>query len=70
MGATTSTELLAAIGRLPRDSFSFDELRTAVPVDYEALKDLVFELLSEKPPRLRQVFDKQAGEMRFMQAKS
>lgn len=50
---------------LPQDSFTFDELRKDVATDYETLKDIIFTLLSEATPSIRQVFDPATQAMRF-----
>jgi type I restriction enzyme, S subunit len=53
----------AIIQQMPLKRFSFDELRSRVTTDYESLKDIVFALLSESEPLLRQVFDEKAQAM-------
>ena len=58
--------LRAAIADMPGDGFSFEELRGRVPGDYEELRDLLFELLGQPVPPLRQVFDRNNGAVRFM----
>lgn len=55
----------AIIQKMPMKRFSFDELKNLVPTDYESLKDIVFVLLSESKPLLRQVFDDKAQAMRL-----
>lgn len=52
------------------DSFTFDEVRSRVPGDYEALKEALFELLGDSNPRLRQEFDPLAKVLRFAKVKS
>ncbi|VVN06881.1 Type-1 restriction enzyme EcoKI specificity protein [Pseudomonas fluorescens] len=47
------------------ESFSFDDLREALSIDYESLKEFVFDLLSENPPTFEQVFDKNIGSVYF-----
>jgi type I restriction enzyme S subunit len=54
------------IRQLPKDTFSFDELRANIPGNYESLKDIVFALLDEAEPNLKQVFNQEAGAMRFV----
>lgn len=56
------------IQQMPQNRFSFDELRNQVTTDYEALKDIVFALLAESEPVLRQVFDENVQAMRFEKA--
>ncbi len=45
--------------------FTFDEIRKNVALDYEQLRDGLFELLNEKKPVLRQVFDKTKPGIKF-----
>jgi type I restriction enzyme S subunit len=54
-----------AIARLPKDRFTFEELSTALQADYDPLKDIIFDLLGESKPTLKQVFDSRAKTMRF-----
>ena len=54
------------IGQLPRNMFSFDELRENIPGDYDKLKDIVFALLSEPEPTITQIFDEASQAMRFI----
>ncbi|KAA9346644.1 restriction endonuclease subunit S [Larkinella humicola] len=49
--------VLESIRFLPDGPFTFDELRRQLAVEYDALKEAVFTLLSEKQPALKQVFD-------------
>ena len=58
--------LRAAIADMPGDGFSFAELRGRIPGDYEELRDLLFDLLGQSVPPLRQVFDRSSGAVRFM----
>lgn len=55
--------------QLPHDSFTFDELRQRFSADYDTLKDVVFQLLGEEHPKLRQVFDPATSAMRFEKVK-
>jgi type I restriction enzyme S subunit len=57
------------IGKLPKNRFSFAELSATLPADYDLLKDIVFELLDEKKPSLKQVFATKAKEMQFQKVK-
>ena len=54
------------IRQLPKDTFSFDELREKLPDDenYDLLKDILFDLLDKAD--IRQVFDRQSQAMRFV----
>ena len=54
------------IRKLPEDTFSFDELREKIPGDYEQLKSILFNLLSEDNPVISQIFDKSVEAMRFV----
>ena len=54
------------INQLPNNMFSFDELREKLAGDYDTLKDIVFELLSESKPSITQVFDETSQAMRFL----
>jgi hypothetical protein len=40
-----------------------------VPGDYESLKDVLFELLSEVPASIKQVFDVKARAMQLVKVK-
>ncbi len=59
----------AAIAQLPSNRFSFDELSPALQADYDPLKDILFELLGEAKPALRQVFDAKTKTMQFERIK-
>jgi type I restriction enzyme S subunit len=54
------------IRQLPKDTFSFDELREKLPDDenYDLLKDILFDLLDKAD--IRQVFDRESQAMRFI----
>jgi type I restriction enzyme S subunit len=54
---------------MPHDQFTFDDLRGHLASDYESLKGIVFELLGEADPSLRQVFDTGAQALRFVRLK-
>src|SRR5262249_2742172 len=70
MATTLTTDTLKEIIRgLPTDQFTFDELRGQVSADYEALKDVVFALLSEAPASIKQVFDTEVKTMRLARVK-
>ena len=70
MATTLTTDTLKEIIRaLPTDQFTFDDLRRQVSADYETLKDLVFDLLSEAPAILKQVFDMEDKTMRLVRVK-
>jgi type I restriction enzyme S subunit len=70
MPITPTTDTLKEIIRgLPTDQFTFDDLRRQVSADYETLKDLVFDLLSETPAILKQVFDMEDKTMRLVRVR-
>ncbi len=54
------------IRQLPKDTFSFDDLREKLPDDenYDLLKDILFDLLDKAD--IRQVFDRESQAMRFV----
>lgn len=60
---TDEDAIAAAIRTLPVGQLSFDELRRKVPCEYELLRQVVFDLLAESPPALRQVFNERAKAM-------
>jgi type I restriction enzyme S subunit len=62
----TEDTLKEAIFSLPKEKFSFDELREKFPADYEQLKTVLFNLLGEPNPVITQVFDPSARAMRFI----
>ena len=68
MTKMTEESVKEAISQLPKDKFSFDELRENIPGDYDSLKDILFALLSEAEPSLKQVFDQEEQTMRFVRA--
>ena len=49
--------LLAAVIKLKKDQFTFDELRLAIDANYEDLKATWFNLLQEPNTPIRQIFD-------------
>lgn len=52
------------------DQISFEEFRSAIPLDYEMLKDFVYQLLDENNPIIEQEFNQQTGRMSFKRVKS
>lgn len=64
----TEESVKEAIRQLPKDKFSFDELRENIPGNYDLLKDILFALLSEAEPSLKQVFDREEQAMCFVRA--
>jgi type I restriction enzyme S subunit len=65
MRSTPKDAIKVAILRLKVSIFSFDELRAQVTGDYDSVKDALFELLEERKPVVRQVFDEEAKTMQF-----
>lgn len=61
--------VLESIRILPDDQFTFDELRRQLAVEYDVLKEAVFQLLSEKEPALKQIFDSGKQTMKFIRLK-
>ncbi len=68
MTKVTKETVKKVIDQFPQERFSFDELRKKAPADYEALKEVLFTLLSETEPYLKQVFDQDAKAMRFIRS--
>jgi len=54
-----------AIFALPKDIFTFADLRAVAPGEYDTLTDIVFELLAEKRAPLKQVFNEKTKQMHF-----
>ena len=63
MSISDQDSVKAAILNLKTDRFSFDELRDQAGGDYESLKGILFKLLEEPRPVVRQVFDQEAKAM-------
>lgn len=51
------------------DRFTFDDLEVDLHVEYELLKDALFDLLSDPNPSITQYFDKSSGKMFFKRTK-
>jgi type I restriction enzyme S subunit len=68
MTKMTKESVKEVIRQLPKDKFSFDELRENLTGDYDSLKDILFTLLSEAEPVLTQVFDQEERTMCFFRA--
>lgn len=66
MTKLTAQSVKDLIRQLPDDRFNFDDLRTRASTDYETLKEIVFDLLSEAKPTVKQVFDTKAKSMWFV----
>jgi type I restriction enzyme, S subunit len=54
------------IHQLPMDILSFADLRKNIPGDYDSVKDILFTLLDEAEPIIRQVFDGKEKTMHFV----
>ena len=65
MSICDKDSIKAAILSLKTDRFSFDELRNQAGGDYESLKGVLFQLLEEPSPVVRQVFDQEAKAMKL-----
>ena len=65
MSIPDKDSIKAVILSLKTDRFSFDELRDQAGGDYESLKGVLFELLEEPSPVVRQVFDQEAKAMQL-----
>ena len=66
MTKPTAESVKDIIRQMPEDRFTFNDLRSRVPADYDTLKDIVFALLAESKPSLKQDFDTEACAMRFV----
>lgn len=66
MSKATAESIRGVIRQLPNDRFTFDDLNSRASTDYEALKDILFVLLAEAQPTLKQVFDTKSQSMRFI----
>ena len=65
MSISNKDSVKAAILNLKADRFSFDELRDQAGGDYESLKEILFKLLEEQSPVVRQFFDQEAKAMKL-----
>ena len=66
MPKLTAESAKHAIRQMPTDRFSFEDLRVLFSVDYENLREVLFELLGEPQPAITQMFDPQAKTMCFV----
>lgn len=64
----TGDSVKEIIQNLPQDSFSFDELREQLSGDYDEIKDILFNLLAEPNPQIKQVFDITTQAIRFIRS--
>ena len=65
MSISDKDSIKEVILSLESDRFSFDELRDQAGGDYESLKGILFELLEEQNPVVRQFFDKEVKAMKL-----
>lgn len=49
----------------PSEILSFDEIRASISIDYEVLKESIFQALASERRTIEQFFDKASGEIRF-----
>ena len=62
----TGDSVKEIIQKLPQDNFSFDELREKLSGDYDEIKNILFNLLAEPNPQIKQVFDTTTQTIRFI----
>ncbi len=58
--------VMAAVAKMKTAEFTFDDLRKALPSDYEGLKQTVFDLLQEPNAELTQRFDETTEQMKLV----
>lgn len=58
-----------AIDNMDMDIFTFDDLHVQFLSDYDTLKDIVFELLNDTKPTIKQMFDTKKQTMCFVKVK-
>ena len=56
----------AAVAKMKSAEFTFDDLRKALPSDYEGLKQTIFDLLQEPDSGLGQRFDEATEQMKLV----
>jgi type I restriction enzyme, S subunit len=54
-----------AIAKIDAETFSFDELSRNLPSSYDSIKDILFSMLDESTPAIRQTFDKKSKKILF-----
>lgn len=69
MDKITEEFVREVICKFPEDFFTFDEIFEKIPGDYDSLKNILFDLLSESEPSLTQVFDREQEIMYFFREK-
>lgn len=65
MKKNATTAIKEMVSKNRSKEYTFDDIRSALSLDYEELRDGLFELLNEEEPLLRQVFDKSKPGMVF-----
>jgi type I restriction enzyme S subunit len=65
MAKATKEFVVEAIRRLPHETFSMDDLRLAVPGSYDALQEILFDLLDDPSSLVMQKFDSSGKTMRL-----
>jgi type I restriction enzyme, S subunit len=70
MKKLTAKSVKEVIFQLSNDMFSFEQLHQEIPSNYESLKDIIFELLSEPNPSITQFFDDSVKAMFFVRGNS
>lgn len=69
MSKATAQSVKDIIRELPDDRFTFSDLSSRASTDYETLKDILFVLLAETQPLLKQVFNTKTQSMQFVRVK-
>lgn len=70
MKPTSKENLSEIVKRMPKDVFTFDELRDAASRDYESLKDELFVLLADTQSGLQQFFDAEQKSMKLKRVRA
>lgn len=65
MKKLTNESVRKVISEMP-EHFTFEELRSRIPGNYDVLTEIIFKLLREPQPLIKQVFDPESGAMRFV----
>ncbi len=65
MTKLSAESVKAVIHQMQKKRFSFNELQTLAPGDYDDLKDILFLLMSETTPLIKQMFDEETKKMIF-----
>lgn len=65
MKKITKEDLKEWVTNYQDNTFTFDILKNSISSDYDELKEVLFDALSEKKPLFKQVFDEKLGTVRF-----